>query len=581
VKKQFTLPKTRVLDEAIKSFGFGERTIFYALAGVVVVSALLILWQLNAKLLVEIPARGGTISEGVIGTPRFINPLLAISDSDRDLTTLVYSGLLKPTPSGKLITDLASGHTISADGLVYTFKIRDDAEFHDGTPLLANDVAFTIGRALDSNLKSSRRANWEGVHVEVLDDRTIRFTLNTPYSPFLENTTMGILPKHLWENVTAEQFAFSTFNVEPVGSGPYKVSSIDRNGSGIPTSYTLRPYDKYALGAPHISRLIIRFYANEEELLKAFQKRDVDHINSISPSSALEFSLRDIRVEQSPLPRVFGLFFNQTEAQVFTNIEVRKALGVAIDRDQIVQSVLSGFGTPVLGPLPPGVLAKETTAPEASTTGTTTPPTRDSLATEILERNGWKMDESDGILKKKTKKENYSLSFSISTSNAPELKHVAEILKRDWEAIGASVELKFFDIGGLNQSVIRPRDYDTLLFGQIIGRDLDPFAFWHSSQRNDPGLNIALYTNIDVDDTLEKIRTTSNQKELDQLYIDFEDEIVSDIPAVFIYAPDFIYVVSPSLLGIEVGTVTTPAERFLNVHQWYLYTDKVWQFLEK
>jgi peptide/nickel transport system substrate-binding protein len=202
-------------------------------------------------------------------------------------------------------------------------------------------------------------------------------------------------------------------------------------------------------------------------------------------------------------------------------------------------------------------------------------PTEEAI--NILERNGWARG-SDNIMIKKTKKEDYRLSFSISTSNAPELKSVANILKEEWEKIGAEIELRFFETGLLNQEVIRPREYDSLLFGEIVGRDFDLFAFWHSSQRNDPGLNIALYTNITADSLLEGIRTTSTRREKEDLYIEFEREIENDIPAVFLYSPDFIYATNKKIKGLSVGIVTTPAERFLHVDEWYLKTDRVWPF---
>ena len=185
--------------------------------------------------------------------------------------------------------------------------------------------------------------------------------------------------------------------------------------------------------------------------------------------------------------------------------------------------------------------------------------------------------EAVAYMKKEKQKETIRLAFSLSTSDVPELKSVAERLKADWEKIGVSVELKVFESGDLNQNVIRPRKYDAILFGEIVGRDSDLFAFWHSSQRNDPGLNIAMYTNSVADKLLEDMRRATDPEKRRTAYEKFSVEIAKDIPAVFLYAPEFVYILPEKIKGSAIGTITVPAERFLNIHEWYIDTDLVWK----
>jgi len=570
---------------AIASFSRTERLAFFVFFWLFAAGLLVLLYNVNKSFLVEIPANGGSLTEGVIGAPRFINPLLAISDADRDLTALTYSGLLRATASGILVADLAKEYAISEDGLTYTFTLRDDVFFHDGTPITADDVVFTVTKAQDSVLKSPKRANWDGVVVEKTGEKEVVFTLKQAYAPFLENTTLGILPKHIWDKADPEQFSFSEFNIIPVGSGPYTVKNIKRDPSGIPAYYDLKPFKKNALGEPYIANLRIRFYANEEELTNAFKKGEVESINAISPKTAEELREKGYRVERSPLPRVFGVFFNQNQAPLFTDLAVRKALSVAVDKERIIDEVLYGYGTAIEGPIPPGSIGYVSPDPENGSevagagdgTGTSTP-TRAEEARDILLRNGWSMNEETGIMEKKTKSATAELAFALSTSDVSELKEVGELVKKQWEAIGARVDLKVFETGDLNQNVIRPRKYDALLFGEIVGRDSDLFSFWHSSQRNDPGLNVALYANITADKLMEEARTISDTEERIAKYQEFKQEIAQDIPAVFIYAPDFIYVLPEKIRGIAVGSVKTPSERFLNVHEWFIETDHVWKF---
>jgi len=208
MKKEWHIPKSSAILKAIASFSITEKIIFYFFLCVLIVSSFLLLWKVNQSFLVEFPARGGQLKEGIIGSPRFINPILAMSDADRDMTSLIYSGLMKSNSKGDLVPDLAESYSISKDGLVYKFKLKDNVYFHNGEKVTTDDVEFTINETQDSALKSPKRANWDGVTVKKLNDREIEFVLKQPYSPFLENTTLGILPKKIWANFDSDQFSF-------------------------------------------------------------------------------------------------------------------------------------------------------------------------------------------------------------------------------------------------------------------------------------------------------------------------------------------------------------------------------------
>jgi peptide/nickel transport system substrate-binding protein len=569
---QVRIPAQNQIENAVRTFTFSEKLLFYLLAIIFAFSAFFMIWKVDQAFMVEIPARGGTISEGVLGYPRYINPLLPITDAGRDLTNLIYSGLLKPSANGELIPDLAREYAISEDGLIYTFILKDDVYFHDGTKVTADDVIFTIEKATDPQLKSPKSANWAGVSVTKVDEKTVEFKLNKPYAPFLQNTTLGILPKHLWQNTSADEFSFTNYNIEPIGSGPYKIKNIKRDEAGLPEYYHLVPFTKYIGGIPNIKDIYIYFYTNEKSLLDAYESGIITSINSISPETAKFLDQSGAHIETIPLPRVFGVFFNQNSAPVFSNLEVRQALNIASDRKEIVNSVLNSYGTQIDGPLPKDTLSGETgmRQTELSTEE------RIAQAKKILTDKGWALNE-EGVMVKKTKKETVTLSFSISTANTNDLSETAELLKSQWEKIGAKVSIKLYDIGDLNQNVIRPRKYDALLFGEVVGRDLDLFGFWHSSQRNDPGLNISMYTNSKADKFLEEARTESDPITRMEAYYKFEDEFYKDLPAIFLYSPLFIYVVPEELKGLSLGDLTVPADRFLDVESWYLNTDKVWK----
>ncbi|MFH1170226.1 MAG: peptide ABC transporter substrate-binding protein [Candidatus Vogelbacteria bacterium] len=544
-----------------------RKKLFGLCLAVFLVGIFLLLWRANQSWLVSVPTSGSQYVEGLVSTPRFINPLLASTAVERDLTTLVYSGLLRSNETGEFIPDLAESYTVSPDGLTYSFTLRPDLVWHDGEPVITDDIIFTIAKAKDPAIRSPRRASWEGVEVEKIDNRHLVFKLKQPYALFLENLTLGILPAHRWQKITTAGFSSTNLNLEPVGTGPYQISNIKRDSDNLPLIYTLTPFSHFTLGEPKIAEVIIRFYPNEEALLSAYNRGEIDAINAVDPLTARILEKNGARVLATTLPRVFGIFFNQNQQKLFTRPEVRAALDAAVDRQTLVTEVFSNYAKPLTGPLPLTLFSELT-----NNQATTSP-------NEILKRAGWQKNSNSGkweLPSKKKGEESLALRFTLTTSDTPELKRVAELVKQNWEALGVTVDLKIFELGALNEVVIRPRDYEALLFGEIVGRNPDLYSFWHSAQRLDPGLNIALYTNTTVDKILDELKVASTTDRRASAYQAFDTEIRQDKPAVFLYAPDFLYLVPRQVEGINLGIINTPAERFLSIYKWYIKTDRVW-----
>ncbi|OGI94406.1 hypothetical protein A3A03_03890 [Candidatus Nomurabacteria bacterium RIFCSPLOWO2_01_FULL_40_18] len=571
------LPSKAQINSVFSSFSKRERIVFFGLLAVLILSTTLILQNINKSFMVPIPLRGGTLSIGIVGTPRFINPVIGNSETDLNLASLIYSGLLRKNSDGNLIPDLAEKYEMSDNGLTYTFTLKDNLYFQDGKPLTADDVLFTIDKIKDSIIESPRKVHWIGVNVEKIDQKTIKFTLRQPYASFLENTTLGIMPAHLWNNTPLE---LNNANTSPVGSGSYMVSSSSKQASGVIDYYNLIPFKKFILGEPYIKNISLYFYKNENDMMKALMDGEVDQISSITPFNAQVLKAKNFQIESSVLPRVFGLFFNQNQNQLFIDKNVIKAIDEAIDKDKIVKEVLLGYGTVIGSPIPPHMVEYQTLESEKNATRT------DLLqkAQSDLLKAGWQKN-TDGFLEKtKTegkKKTIIKLEFSISTGNVPELIKTAELIKQDLAAIGVKIEIKTFENGDLKQNVIRPRKYEALLFGEIINNDSDLFAFWHSSQRKDPGLNVAMYTNAKVDKILEDAFVTVDKQSRIKKYIQFFEEIKKDMPAVFLYSPDYIYTVSKNLKGSKVSNIIAPSDYYLNANLWYTETEKVWKIFAR
>lgn len=544
----------------VRSLPPGDRFIASVLALLVLVASVLALFSLVRSQLVEVPAHGGVLTEGILGSPRFVNPLLALSDADRDVTALTFAGLMGIGKDGALVPVLASGYTVSDDGLVYTFTLRDTAKFSDGTSVTAEDVAFTVQKAQDPALKSPEYSNWVSIRAEVIDARTVQFTLPKPYAPFLAETTLGVLPSRLWRNVPNDQFPFSPLMQRPVGAGPFKVVKVVTDSKGAVSEYDLSAHKGFALGRPYLNEIRVRFFQTTTLLQGAYRSGRIDSAYGIDAPGAL----------RAPYSRVFGIFFNKKEEPAFARLEVRKALSIAINRDHIVQNLLGGYATALIGPVSSGNGVVPPTLPPVET--------RTEDAKALLTSGGWKYDEESAVWR--NEKEKLSLAaITIRTSNVPELKLVAEAVQSDWQALGVPTQLELYEPGDLTKDVIRPRAYAALLFGMVVGREQDLYAFWDSKEQANPGLNIASYANSSVDILLERARSTSDQAKSIGYLQSASDKIASDYPAAFTHAPDFLYAVPKTLYGVMLPQIAAPADRFATVATWYKERAYVWPFL--
>jgi peptide/nickel transport system substrate-binding protein len=557
-----------MIRQIIAHFSVKERIVFVLSIFAFLVGIFSGLVTLSNHFATVVPQHGGSYKEGIIGSPRFINPILATSDADRDLTTLIYSGLVRTGENGAIIPDLAESWEVSTDGKTYTVHLKPKTSFHDGKKITANDVVFTVGKISDPILKSPLRVAWDGVSATAVDDQTVLFTLQKPYAGFLSQLTLGILPEHIWKNIPDESWQLSKYNTEPIGSGPYKMDTVTRNRIGIPETYTLSSFKKFVLGRPFINKIIIECLSNKSDAYTAFKNNNLDGISGVDAKDAEQIVENSTTVITGSLPRIFGIFFNQNKNKIFSDPTVIRALNLAVDRSAVINTVFAGYAHPLQGPLPQSVKTTNTDYE-----------TQKALAIKTLEAAGWKTNPQTGLREKTVGKEKLTLTFSLSTANTSELEESAKLIADMYAAIGVHVDIKVFEIGTLNENVIRGRDFQALLFGQIIRHDTDIYAFWHSSQKTDPGLNITGYTNKRVDNLLESAIKETNTEKRQDLYTIITQELAKDAPVAFLYAPDFIYLVNKGIHNIVMPPITDTDDRFSLIYQWYARTDHVWNGL--
>lgn len=511
-----------------------------------------------------VPEYGGEYTEGIVSQPRYINPILSqTSEADADIAQLLYSGLFGYDTEGKLVKRLLDDYSVSDDGKTYTLTLKQGVKWHDGEELTAADVLFTIKAIQDPAYKSPLRANWLSVEAATVDRYTLTLTLKKSYFGFLESLVVGILPKHIWENISPENFLLADYNLAPIGSGPYRFYDSEKDSSGNMLSYELRSFDGYFAGPPYIQKIAFHFYPDERSLLDAYNRKEVMGINSVMPSNIAELETRkSTRVYEIAIPRIFAVFFNVTKSAALAHDEVRNALALATDRQAIIKEVLLGRGLP----------AETTFLPfmNGYASDLAFPRFDEAKANDLLDQSNWKRGE-DGV----RVKEGVPLEFELMVPDWPELSHTADLLKGQWEKVGVRVIVTVLSAADLQQNAVRPREYQALLFGEAAMLDSDPYSFWHSSQKHDPGLNLALLDNKDADDVLLALREEMDVNKRQEQYRSFQEILLKENPAVFLYTPTYLYVVNSSVKGVGVKNANAPVYRLDTIKDWYIKTKRV------
>jgi peptide/nickel transport system substrate-binding protein len=546
-------------------FSAKERITMFLLILVLVVSFVATIVGVYVSLTKPIPVPGGDYSEGVIGQPMYVNPVLASgNEADADLAQLIFSGLLKYNNKGEIVPDLAESYEVSSDGLTYTVHLKKDIKWHDGEPFSADDVIFTIQLIQDPAIKSPLRQNWQGVGMEQVDESTLRFILPSPYAFFPSNLTVGILPKHVWETVAPTNFSLAEYNLRAVGTGPFQFSDFEKDSGGMILSYKLAANSDYFGDKPFISTLTFQFYPDEDSMIEAFNNKQIFGISSLSPEKIKDIkSKRSSNIISASLPRYFAVFFNQQKSKALADKDVRRALSMATNRKDIVDNVFGGQGREIFSSIPPGTFGFTDDVKKYDFDK--------AKAEKTLDDAGWKKGK-DGV----REKNGLLLELTLVTTDWPQLTDTANLLKTQWEAVGAKVNVDSESVGDIQQNFIRPREYEAFLFGQSWPTaEPDPYSFWHSSQTKDPGLNLALYSNPDVDKVLEKLREEPDPEKRLDLYKKFQQTVSEDIPAVFLYSPNYIYIVNKKVKGIDIASLVSSEERFAEANKWYMKTKRI------
>jgi peptide/nickel transport system substrate-binding protein len=516
------------------------------------------------------PAPGGTYVESVGGYPQSLNPLLSFyNDADNDVVSLVFSGLTRINMHGEVVPDLATGWEIEETGITYTFKLNPNVLWHDGYPFTAGDVVFTTELLQDPDYPGRPDIGelWRSVQVSEIDRYTVRFVLREPYAPFLDYTTIGMLPEHILGDITAADLTRLDFNREPIGTGPFRFSDLEL-GEGHISAVTLKRFSRYYGEDAFLETLVLRFYPTPRAAFEAYQDGLVEGVARITLDLLPEaFAASDLRLYSAPTSEIAMLYFNHlvTDTLPFADTRVRQALYHGLDRETLVNDVLLGQAIVPHSPLLPGTWAY-------STEGVPNYDYNPDQAEALLEQAGWRRDAVTETLRDR---EGQVFAFSLIAANEPQNLAMARAVAEQWRSLGISVTVEA--VPGLALTgVLDSRTYEAALARLVIPGDPDPYPFWHETQAlPGQGQNYAGFRHRRLSELVEQARITVKRDERLTLYREFQQLFMEEVPALPLYVPIYTYGMDTRVSGGQLGPLMRPGDRFLTVADWYVLQRRV------
>ncbi len=513
------------------------------------------------------PEQGGVYTEGLVGSLGRLNPLLDWNNSaDRDVDRLLFSGLVRFDERGLPQADLAEAWGVAQDGTEYNFSIRPNAVWHDGQPVTSDDVLFTIDmmKSAGSLYPQDVKDLWSKIEVTKLNDKTLKFKLTEPFVPFMDYLTFGVLPKHLLESVLPDQMANAEFNINPVGSGPYKFDHLLVDKGQI-TGVVLTVSPIYYGKAPFIEQVVFRYYPTSAEALDAYRQGDVLSVSQIT-SDVLGAALEEqnLSIYTSRMPQMSFVLFNlnDTEVPFLQNVKVRRALMLAINRPYIINSFLQGQAIIADGPILPNSWAYYD--------GTEHYQYDPETAVGLLKGEGYTIPASGGDVRAK---DNTPLSFTLMHPDDPTHTKIAETIRDEWAAIGVHVDLKAVAYDSLVLDSLTSRAYQDALVDLNLSRtpDPDPYPFWHQAEVAG-GQNYSQWDSRAASEYLEQARVTADYALRVKLYRNFQVIFAKELPALPLFVPVYSYGVDAQVQGVQVGALYEPSDRLATFTSWYLLT---------
>jgi peptide/nickel transport system substrate-binding protein len=544
--------------------------ILIAVGGLLLVVGLLLGQTPTGEIPAPQPVQGGSYAEAVLGHAARLNPILDFSNqTDRDIDRLIYSGLLEFDSRGLPHPALAERWAVSADATLYTFTLRDDAFWQDGQPVTSDDVVYTFSKFQDKDYPgpSDLHDIWSKVKVVRLDEKSVQFQLPEPFAPFLDYLALGLLPDHLLRGVSAGGLIDHPFNLHPIGSGPFKFDNF-LTKDGTIAGVSLTAFEQALPQRPYLDRFEFRFYDDPQAMIEAYKAGEVQGLGGV-PNSILGQVLADsgLNLYSARLPRIGLVFLNLKDPGVdfFDDKLFRQALLLAINRQWIADSILSGQAVVADGPILPGTWAAATDLEPR--------PYDPQAAARMLEDLGWQLPvgAAPGSPEYVRSKDGTNLSFELDLPNDDLHQRLGALLQQSWQAIGIQVTLNPMTPDELMGQALEPRKFQSLLTELNLSRypDPDPYPFWHDTQI-ETGQNYGGFSDRNISIWLEQARLTPDIGKRIELYRNFQHRFHDQVPALLLYNPIYDYAVTSDMQGVVVGPLFDPSDRLAGVGTWHL-----------
>jgi peptide/nickel transport system substrate-binding protein len=481
------------------------------------------------------PVSGGTVTIPIVADPT-LNPWSPNAFVESVFVNRVlFDGLTKPGKDLAAAPDLATSWDTSADGLAWTFHLRDGVKWSDGKPFSADDVAFTFNDVvLKKELAANGAGNFSAVKsVTVVDPKTARFDLIRPFAAlpsYLANNA-GLLPKHV---LSADPLKTTSFNKGvPVSTGPFKVEKFTA-GQNV----TLVRNENHFGPKPYLERVVFsvvpdpntqiaQALAGDIGIMLLDDKAAVDRIKSAS----------NLVLAARPLVQYYWLALNQVDAR-FTDVRVRQAIVSAIDRKALISSVERGYGSIANSAIPPALKSYYDASLESRY------PQDLTKAKALLAQAGW-TSGADGVLTKDGK----PFRFTMDVGQKGPLEPVNALIQQDLKKVGIVADLNTMEWNAYIQKVVVRRDYTATVNWWIYPSDPDVFPYYHSSAAG-KGFNIPGFQDPKLDEILLRGQSTSDIEKRKAVYRELQTYMADNLPYLFLWYPQEVDVLSSSLQGV-------------------------------
>ena len=539
--------------------------------------------------------------EGLVGSPSSINPLTARTQADRDLSRLIFSGLVARGSGDSYVPDLASAWTVDPTGRTWTFTLRPGATWQDGQPVTADDVVFTINTIKDPAYRGPLADSWREVSVAKIDESTVKFSLDTPIAGFLEDALVGILPQHLLGLTPVTELADSAFANAPIGSGPFRLVNWDSSsaelvpstsaeglpgsiGSASPSAGSSPPSGSSPAdgssspsagssaapasagtspGTAMLPGIELEFFDTSADLAAAYRAGSLDGASGLSPSDATALaSLPGARLLRYPTTTLSSIAFNLRSPVAPTQpTAVRRALLEALDRPAMINAVLGGLGSQADSPIPPSSWAFDpaASAPVAAS---------QAAAATALKAAGWTKGADGWIAPKAKAPYSFDLLSPDEASN-PIAWATAEMAARQWQAFGLKVDHVALDPADF-VAKLGAGAFVAALVDVNLGMDPDLYPLFASTQAVSGGANITGIQDSTLDARLVAARAPGSDAARRAAYSTLQAALVANPPMLPLFFQDDPVVLGSRVDGPVIRTLADPSDRFWDVLTWRL-----------